>query len=81
MPAVDLERFQIDCKKKEEQIRFLQSLRSDRDDRMVAGLINMTAPWSRYTDPNEHGQRVSVQKGYSNWLINQNLMRLAWDCP
>jgi hypothetical protein len=81
MPAVNLETFQIDCKKKEEQIRFLQSLRSGQDDKLAAGVTNMAKPWTRYTNPDEHNQRVSVHKGYSNWLINQNLMRLSWDCP
>jgi hypothetical protein len=81
MAAVDLERFQIDCRRKAEQIQFLQSLRSTRDDRLYAGVSNAVTPWKRYTDPNEHGQRVSVHRGYSDWLINQNLMRLAWDCP
>lgn len=81
LPAQDLAYFQIDCSRKQEQILFLQSLRSSRDDRLMAGLRNLVEPWSRYLDPRQHDQRVSVNKGYSDWLINQHLQRLAWDCP
>ena len=50
MHAIDLESFQINCRIKEQQIKFLQSMRSGRDERMLAGVGNLTQPWSRWTD-------------------------------
>lgn len=78
--AIDLENFQINCRMKEQQIRFLQSMRVGRDDRMYAGVGNITQPWSRWTDAEEHHQRRSMATGRTNWLINQHLMHLARDC-
>jgi hypothetical protein len=80
MHAVDLESFQINCRIKEQQIRFLQSMRSGRDERMYAGLGNLARPLSRWSDSEEHYQRRSIHSGRTNWLINQHLLHLARDC-
>ena len=80
MHAIDLESFQINCRIKEQQIQFLQSMRSGRDERMYAGAGNLTQPWSRWTDSEEHYQRRSIHNGRTNWLINQHLMHLSRDC-
>lgn len=81
MPAVDLERFTIDCRIKEQQVRLLQSMRTTPDDRLVNYLGNLQRPWTRYTDPGSWNQRDQVYSGRSNWLINQHLMTLARNCP
>lgn len=81
MYAVDLDHFQIDCSRKAEQIAFLQSQRSQADDRLVNGAVNWLMPWTRYTDTNHYSQRGQIHNGRTNWIINQKLMRLAHDCP
>lgn len=81
MPAMDLERFVIDCGIKEQQIRLLQSMRTTADDRLVNYLGNLQQPWTRYTDPGAWKQRDQVYMGRSNWLINQHLMTLSRNCP
>ena len=80
MASADLEHFQIDCRQKESQIRMLQSMRVNRDDQIMNGLANLVQPWKSITDPNTAYQRREVQTGRTNWLINQNLQRLAYDC-
>ena len=80
MHAIDLESFQINCRIKEQQMKFLQSMRSGRDERMLAGVGNLTQPWSRWTDNKEHYQRRSIHSGRTNWLINQHLLHLTRDC-
>jgi hypothetical protein len=81
MMAIDLDHYQIDCSRKAEQIAFLQSQRSTRDERLYAGAINTVKPWTVYTDTNEYSQRYQINNGRVNWIINQKLMRLAYDCP
>ena len=81
MAAVDLGSFQIDCRIKEQQIALLQSMRVSRDDRIINSLANLVQPWPAITAPDQVYQRQQIQSGRTNWLINQNLQRLAYDCP
>ena len=81
MAAVDLGSFQIDCRIKEQQIALLQSMRVSRDDRIINSLANLAQPWQAITAPDQVYQRQQIQSGRTNWLINQNLQRLAYDCP
>lgn len=81
MAAVDLDYFQIDCSIKEHQIKFLQSMRVNQDERLVAGASNALQPWSYITDQQAYAQRYQIHNNRTNWLINQKLMRLAHDCP
>lgn len=81
MAVDDLNRFQIDCRIKTEQIRFLQSLRSTPDNRMAASLTNIVQPWAIVTDYSGYRQRALVGNGYTDWSINQLLLRLSYDCP
>lgn len=80
MPAHFLETFRIDCAKKTEQIEFLQSLRSTHNDRLAAVVSSMVRPWENLTDPNTAAERRSVSSRRNDWLIDQKLMRLKWDC-
>lgn len=80
MYAVDLDHFQIDCRQKEQQIRMLQSMRTNADTGLVNRLENVLNPWDRVFNPDVAYQRQSIGNGYTNWLINQHLMRLAHDC-
>lgn len=81
MAAVDLGSFQIDCRIKEQQIALLQSMRVSKDDQLINALSNVFQPWQTITAPNQVYQRQQIQSGRTNWLINQNLQRLAYDCP
>lgn len=76
----DLEYFQIDCSRKEEQIRFLQSLRTNRDDRLWAWAENYVMSWDQYLRPGTYDERRSIASGRTNWLINQNLMMISRNC-
>lgn len=81
MSAQDLEYFRIDCRIKEQQMLFLQSLRSTPDQRLVAGLTNVVTPWRVFTDPASYRQQVQVHNGNTNWLITQLVIRLSRECP
>lgn len=81
MMAIDLDHYQIDCSRKAEQIAFLQSQRTTRDQRLQDGMTNVVKPWTIYTDTNNYSQRYQVNNGRLDWIINQKLMRLAYDCP
>lgn len=81
MYAVDLAHYQIDCGRKAEQIKFLNSMRTDRDDRMFNGAANAVQPWTKFSDPQHYSQRHQIHNGRTNWIINQKLLRLAYDCP
>ena len=80
MPVRDLANFQIDCRIKSQQIAFLEGMRSRGDDRLVSKL-STGAIWKYYTDPLQYQQYQQMATGRSDWMINQLLMRIQWDCP
>lgn len=80
MNYADIAHFQLNCNQKTEQIRFLESQRPGRDDRLYAWTTNYLTPWKQYTDPNEYGERQAVSGRHIHWIINQKLMALAQDC-
>ena len=81
MLAQDLEYFRIDCRIKEQQMVFLQSLRTTPDQRLGAGFINAVTPWRVITDSTSFRQNVQVHNGNTNWLITQLILKLSKDCP
>ena len=78
MAAQDLNYFRIDCSRKEEQIRMLQSMRQSGDEKLTAGFVNMTQPWTAFTDPDGYGTRAEIASGEINKQINYNLQRLRY---
>ena len=76
----DLDHFKINCKKKAEQIAFLQSMRPTPDEKLFAGFSAMFQPWTYITDPYAQDSRQVVSTGRSEWLINQLLMELRDNC-
>ena len=76
----DLDHFKINCKKKGEQIAFLQSMRPTRDEKLLAGFSAMFQPWTYITDPYGHDSKRAVSTGRSEWVINQLLMELRDNC-
>lgn len=80
MGFYDLDHFQIDCRKKAEQIAFLQSMRPTNDERLYAGFSAMLQPWTYITDPYGHDSKQAISTGRTQWLINQKLMELRDNC-
>jgi hypothetical protein len=80
MGFADLDHFQINCKKKAEQIAFLQSMRPTNDEKLFAGLSTIFQPWNYVTDPYGYDSNRAVSTGRSEWLINQLLMELRDNC-
>lgn len=77
----DLTYFRIDCGRKAEQIRFLESQRPSRDDRLWAWVTNYVRGWDQYTQPDQYRERQAVAGRHIDWVINQRLMELARNCP
>ena len=80
MNHYDLDHFVIDCSKKQQQVEFLQSLRSSSDQRAGARLETLLTPWRWFTDPEGANRVYHVGKGNYNWLINQILWSLENNC-
>jgi hypothetical protein len=80
MSTIDLNSFQPDCSRRDEQIRMLTSMLNNRDDQFMARLGNALQPWQAVTDPGTYGYRQDVGYGRTNWLIRQNLHILVTQC-
>lgn len=78
--TTDLNYFQVDCRIKQKQIEFLQSLRPSQAERGNSSLLNMLMPWKLITDPDTYGNRAQHASGRTDWMINQLLMELR-TCP
>lgn len=76
----DLDRFHVDCSRKEQQIAMLQAQRSSPDDQFLSRLSNALQPWQAFTGDPDRSLRGDIGRGMTNWQINQNLMRLR-NCP
>ena len=80
MGFADLDGFQIDCRRKSEQMAFLQSMRPTNDEKLFAGFGAMLQPWTYLSDPYAQDSRRALSTGRSEWLINQKLMELRDNC-
>ena len=80
MGFADLDGFQIDCRRRGEQMAFLQSMRPTNDEKLFAGFGAMLQPWNYIVDPYGHDSKRAVSTGRSEWLINQKLMELRDNC-
>ena len=80
MAFADLDHFKVDCRKKGEQIAFLQSMRPTNDEKLFAGLSTIFQPWNYIVDPYGHDSNRAVSTGRSEWVINQLLMELRDNC-
>jgi len=80
MNFVDLDYFQIDCSRRNEQIAFLQSMRSTPDDRLLARASNALQPWQIFTNSEAYSNRAALGSNRTDWVINQKLMALRDDC-
>ena len=75
MNSWDLDHFWTDCSRKQEQIEFLQSLRTTPDDQARAALARIIS-----LDARRSWELDSIASGRTNWIINQHLMALS-RCP
>lgn len=76
----DLNYFQVDCRIKEQQIAFLQSLRQTNQAQAEARFRLMLQPWQAYSDPQAYAINADMAYGNHNKYINHHLNLLKY-CP
>jgi len=77
----DINTFQIDCTKRNEQISMLNNMRSTRDDRALAKLKNIFQPWLEATDPDQHSDNYYLGAGITDAFIDYKIQNLINYCP
>lgn len=81
MDIQDLDRFQIDCANKEAQLRFLESQKTSRTDRMIAGF---NGNWYDELEAKAAGkktERSAVASGDYDSTIRAIQWRIKTHCP
>jgi hypothetical protein len=78
MSSYDLDYFQVDCSKKNEQVAFLQSMRQTTDETFSATLQNMLQPWKIFTDPVSYDINHNISRRNPNKYINYHLNQLRY---
>lgn len=76
----DLNYFQVDCRRKKEQVEMLQAMRQTQDDMASSAVTNLLKPWTAITDPQGFYERQKSSEGGINKQINYNLFLLSY-CP
>ena len=79
MNRADLNYFQIDCKRKEEQIAMLQSMRVTPEEQFEAQMRVALKPYEIVTDRNAYITNHNIAYGNVNKYINHKL-RLLSEC-
>jgi hypothetical protein len=77
----DINTFQVDCSKRNEQIVMLNSMRSTRDDRSLAKLKNIFQPWLQATDPDQYADNYYQGAGMTDAFIDYKIQNLINYCP
>jgi len=77
----DINTFQVDCSKRNEQIVMLDSMRSTRDDRSLAKLKNIFQPWLKVTDPDQYADNHYQGNGMTDAFIDYKIQNLINYCP
>lgn len=75
--TMDLNHFIIDCRRKQEQVEFLQSLRQTREEQMAARLRLMFNSYELVTNPTMYQTNYDMANGNPNKYINYLLRELA----
>jgi hypothetical protein len=78
MTYQELNYFQVDCKRKQQQVEMLQSMRQNQDEMASAALTNLFKPWTAVTDPRGFYERHKASEGGINKQINYNLFLLSY---
>ena len=76
----DLNHYQLDCNQKQQQIEFLNSMRTTESDRQLLRLQLKLMPWMAVTDGDKFDKLQKQSTGRYEWLINQHLHVLASQC-
>jgi len=79
MTTESLNHYQVECSKKAEQIRFIQSMRPSESQRNMAAIIT-TVPFAWMADVGNYSGQKQVASGRKDWMLNQILMELN-RCP
>lgn len=80
MYTEDLDRFVIDCSKRNEQVRFLLSQISTKDDRLLAWWTNYMDTFGPVSNNPDYGLRADIAFRMTNWQIAQNLQHIKFYC-
>lgn len=80
MAFQDINYFQTDCSKKNEQIVMLNSMRSTRDDRAAAKLRNIFQPWIQFTNPDQYADNYYQGSGRTDAYIDYKIQDLINFC-
>jgi hypothetical protein len=77
MTTMDLNYYQVDCRRKQEQIEFLQRQRISRDDQFAARMRLMFRSDQLITNPRMYMVNYDMAHGNPNKYINYLLQELA----
>ena len=80
MYSQDLDYFAIDCSRRDEQVRFLLGQLSTNDDRLLAWWTNYLSPLGPFTNNPDYQLRNDIANRQTNWLVNQQLLRIRKFC-
>lgn len=80
MYTQDLNAFQIDCSRRDEQIQMLLNQLASRDDRLLSWWTNYLKPWEEYTGEPDYQLRREIAGRQTNWQIQQNLYHIRKFC-
>ncbi len=76
-----LDTYQLDCSRKAEQVKFLQSFRQSKIQLITARFQSTFTPTVvKATDPVKYDTINKIGKGDINWIIDQKLYKLKNNC-
>jgi len=76
MATQDLNHFAIDCRRRQQQIDFLQSIRVTPEEQVASRLRMMAKPWERWTEPQAYSVNYDTAINNPNKYINYLLREL-----
>jgi len=77
MTSMDLNYYQVDCRRKQEQVQFLQSMRVTQDEQFAARMRLMWRSDQMITNPRVYLVNHDIANGNPNKYINYLLKELA----
>lgn len=80
MHTYSLDHFMVDCSQRDQQVQFLLSQLSSRDDRLLSWVTNVLDPFGLFRQDSDYGIRTDIASGTTNWQIRQNLLHIKHYC-
>lgn len=80
MYTEDLDRFVVDCNRRNEQVRFLLGQLSTDDDRLLAWWTNYMDPFGPLRSNPDVQLRLDIHSRMVNWQVGQNLLHIKRYC-